>query len=98
MITRVLGRFLRISPKKLGPIAGLIRNKKVDEAIYILLSVHKKGALILKNALGSALNNAKRLPEKDFAEEDLYISKVVVNPGPTLKRHRAMSMGRAGTI
>ena len=98
MITRALEKYIRISPKKLQPIARLLRKKKVEEALYILINVNKKGASILRTVIESAFNNAKRLPEKKFTEADLYISKVVVNGGPMLKRYRAMSMGRAGTI
>ncbi len=98
MVTRALEKYLRISPKKLRPIARLLKEKKVDEAIYTLVNTNKKGASLLKKAVESALSNAKRIPQKKFTEENLYISKVVVNPGPMLKRYRAMSMGRAGMI
>lgn len=98
MVTRALGKYIRISPKKLQPLARLLTKKKVEEALYILFNTNKKGALILKNVIESALSNAKRLPEKNFTEENLYISRIVVNPGPALKRFRAMSMGRAGQI
>lgn len=98
MVTRALEKYLRISPKKLKPVADLVRQKKVENALYVLVNTNKKGALILKSVIESALSNAKRMPEKNFAEEDLYISKLVVNSGPVLKRYRAMSMGRAGVI
>ena len=98
MVTRALEKYLRISPKKLGMVTELIRNKKVSDALYILVNTNKKGAGVLKNVVESALNNAKRIPEKSFKEEDLFISKLVVNMGPSLKRFRAMSMGRAGMI
>ncbi len=98
MVTRALEKYLRISPKKLRPIAGLLKEKKVDEALYTLVNTNKKGAVLFKKVVESALSNAKRIPQKKFTEENLYISKVVVNPGPVLKRYRAMSMGRAGMI
>lgn len=98
MVTRALEKYLRISPKKMSPVARLVNRKMVNEALYILVNTNKKGARILKGVIDSALSNAKRLPEKNFEEEDLYISRVVVNPGPALKRYRAMSMGRAGLI
>jgi len=98
MITRALERYIRISPKKLRPVTDLIRMKKADEAIAILVNTNKKGAVLLRSVVESAVNNARRLPEKDFAEEDLFISKILVNMGPVLKRYRAMSMGRAGLI
>ena len=98
MITRALERYLRIAPRKLGIVADLIRQKKVSDALYILMSTNKKGAAILKTVVESALSNAKRIPEKSFDEEELFVSKVAVDMGPTLKRFRAMSLGRAGVI
>jgi len=98
MVTRALEKYLRISPKKLNPIARLISRKNVNEALYMLMNVNKKGALVLRRVIESAVSNAKRIPEKKFTEDDLYISRVIVNSGPTVKRFRAMSMGRAGMI
>ena len=98
MITRALEKYLRISPKKMRPITRLVSQKKVEEALYLLMNLKLKGAGILKKVLDSAINNAKRLPDKGYTEENLYISKISVNPGPALKRFRAMSMGRAGLI
>ena len=98
MITRALERYIKISPKKLRIVARLIRDKKADEASFILTSVNKKGSAILKSVLNSALANASRHKEKKFTENELYISRLTVNSGPMLKRHRAMSMGRAGVI
>jgi len=99
MVARALIKYLKISPKKLRVVARLLNDKqKVDEALYMLAYTNKKGALILKSAIESAANNAKRLPGKGLTEENLYISRLVVNGGPMLKRFRAMSMGRAGAI
>lgn len=98
MVARALEKYLKISPKKVRPLARLIKRKKVDKALYVLAATKKKAAHILKGTLESALNNAKRIPETNFTEENLYISKIAVDPGPVLKRHRAMSMGRAGII
>ena len=98
MITRALAKYIRVAPKKMHPIAGLIYKKKAEDALYLLMNLKKKGAKILTGVIQSALSNARNLQGKNFAEEDLYISKVTIDSGPTLKRFRAMSMGRAGTI
>jgi len=98
MVSTAKIKYLRISPKKLAVIARLIGRKRVDKALFILLNTNKKGAKILKSVIESALSNAKRVPEKKYTEENLYISKLHVNPGPVLKRFRAMSLGRAGMI
>ena len=57
--------------------------------------INKRGAYYLKKVLKSAVANAKN---KGFEENSLFISKVIANPGPTLKRYRAASFGRASGI
>ncbi|MBN1353676.1 MAG: 50S ribosomal protein L22 [Candidatus Omnitrophica bacterium] len=98
MVTRALEKYIRISPKKLKPIAELVRKKSAEDAVNMLFTINKKGAAMLKKIIESAVSNAKKIPDKNFTETELFISKIVVNQGPTLKRYRAMSMGRAGVI
>ena len=98
MVTRALARYLKIAPKKLQPVLRLVRRKPVEEALYILFSTNNKGAAMLRSVINSAVSNAKRIPEKNIKETDLFISKVTADQGPALKRFRAMSMGRAGMI
>ena len=98
MISRALEKYLRISAKKVRPVVKLIKGKKVSDALNILLNVNKKGARILRLVIESALSNAERITEKKLGSNDLFISKINVDGGPSLKRFRAMSMGRAGTI
>lgn len=98
MVTRALEKYLKISPKKLRLVASLVSKKKVNDAIYLLLNLNKKGAAMIKGVIESALNNARRKPEKTFDINELYISKISVNMGPALRRFRSMSMGRAGEI
>jgi len=98
MIARALEKYLRISPKKLRLAVDLVNKKRVDRALYTLVNTKHKSADVMKKVIESALNNARRIPEQKFNEENLYVSKVIVNGGPALKRYRAMSMGRAGII
>ncbi|MFH1594455.1 MAG: 50S ribosomal protein L22 [Candidatus Omnitrophota bacterium] len=98
MVTRALARYVRIAPRKLRIVIAVIKKKNVGEALAILASANKKGASILKCVIESALANAKRIPEKKYTAENLYISKIACDGGPALKRFRAMSMGRAGVV
>ncbi len=79
----------RISPKKVAPVADLIRGKALDEAKVILSFDSTKGAelllKVLKSAQANATNNAK------LTKKDLYVSEVWVGAGPTLKRMRVGS-------
>ncbi len=49
----------RISPRKVRPLADLIRGKRVDDAIAILKFQPNRGARMLEKVLKSALGNAE---------------------------------------
>jgi len=98
MISKALARYIRISSKRMQPITRIVRGKRVGEALFTLGSMNKRGARVLKTIIESALANAKRVPDKTYTDDELYISRLTVDQGPSLKRFRAMSMGRAGTI
>lgn len=93
---KAIRRYIRISPKKVNLVAHLVRGKNVDEAINFLMFTPKKSAKPLMEVIKSAVANA----EQNFKQQrkDLYISKIVVNGGTTLKRHRPVSRGRAHPI
>jgi large subunit ribosomal protein L22 len=96
MVTRAVLRYVRISPRKVRPVIALVKGKGPEEAISILFSVKKKASQYLIDLLESAMANAKRIQGIDIT--DLYISNLVANGGPQMKRFRAASMGRASTI
>lgn len=88
--------YLRIAPRKVRLVADLIRGKEVGQAKEILRFVRKRAAHPLLKLLKSALSNA----EHNFKmnPDDLYVSEILVNEGPTLKRWRARARGRAAMI
>lgn len=88
--------YLRIAPRKVRLVTDLIRGKKVEKAQTILNFTTKKAAQpvlkLLNSALASAINNFQ------MQESNMYISKVLVDEGPKLKRWRARARGRAFAI
>ena len=86
-------RYLRITPRKVRLVADLIRGKNVLEAKNILAFTKKKAALPLLKLLNSAISNAKH--NFNLQEEKLFISKILVNEGPRLKRIFPRARGRA---
>ena len=96
MEARAVERFIRISPRKLRYIADIVRNKSVEQAVDILTFTPKKAASILKKAVESAAANAAE--NHDMEEEGLFISRIMVNEGPILKRFRPRARGRATRI
>lgn len=95
MIAKAEGKFLRISPRKVGQVMDLIRGKDAQEAQSILISLNKRAKEYLIKLLKSAIANAK---VKGFNINQIYISKITCNPGPSWKRYKAAAFGRAAPI
>ena len=94
MIAKAKARYLRITPRKFRQIIPLVKGRRVEEAIAILASVNKRASVYASDILKSALASAKRL-RKDVDTSSLYVTKMIADCGPMLKRFRAASMGRA---
>lgn len=88
--------YLRVSPRKVRLVANLIRGMHAGEAQVQLSYLNKRAALPLLKLLNSAVRNAEHNMHLDAGS--LYISKLLVNEGPKLKRFRPRAMGRAFPI
>lgn len=86
-------KYLRISPRKVRLVADLVRGKKAEDAQAILSFTVKRACLPVLKLLNSALANAKNIAQKDAST--LFISKIVVDEGPTLKRILPRAKGKA---
>jgi large subunit ribosomal protein L22 len=86
-------KYARISPQKCRLVADAIRGKSVAGARQILELMPKKGALLLKKVLDSAIANAEHNNAADI--DELRVSTVFVNEAPRLRRFRASAKGRA---
>jgi large subunit ribosomal protein L22 len=89
-------RYARISPRKVRPIADLIRGKFADEAVDILRYQPQRGARMLEKVLRSALANAEDLRAPDL--NSLMVVDVQVDGGPMFKRMRPKARGMASII
>ena len=89
-------RYLRIAPRKVRLVADLVRGKSVEEATHILNFTRKRAAKPLLKLLNSAVANASH--NFQLKKENLYISKILVNEGPKLKRWRPRARGMAYEI
>ena len=97
MISKAILRYIRITPRKFRLVLPLIKGKNPEEAIQILMTVKRGASKHAIDLLTSAIANAKR-QDQGIDVSTLYISKMTADCGPTLKRFRAGSMGRASTI
>jgi large subunit ribosomal protein L22 len=96
MEAKAIARYIRIAPRKVRLVVDLIRGKQVGEAIAILKHTPKAASPVIEKVLMSAVANAEHNLNLD--SNDLVISKVFVDEGPTLKRFRPRAMGRASRI
>ena len=88
--------FLLESVDKGRLVADLIRGKPVDQAISILRYTPKKGAVIMKKVLESAIANAEH---NDGADIDaLKVKLIHVERGMFLKRFQARAKGRGNRV
>lgn len=90
---RAVQRNARISPRKAGLSAGLIRGKRVEEALNILAFEARRGSTMLRKVLESAVANAANLGGEDPME--LVVTDARVNSGFIIKRFRPQARGRA---
>jgi large subunit ribosomal protein L22 len=89
-------RYAHISAQKGRLVADQIRGLPVERALDILAFNKKKGAALMKKVLDSAIANAENNEGADI--DELKVSVVLVDEGPTMKRIRARAKGRAARI
>jgi large subunit ribosomal protein L22 len=96
METRAVLRGVRLSALKGRLVADLIRGMKVDQALNILAFSPKKGAVIVKKVLESAIANAEHNDGADV--DELRVKSIYVEQGTSLRRFTARAKGRGNSI
>jgi large subunit ribosomal protein L22 len=89
-------RGARISAQKVRLVADQVRGMPVEKAEQLLAFSTKKAAHIVKKVLLSAIANAEHNEGADI--DELSISTIMVDEGPTMKRGRARAKGRGTRI
>ena len=87
---------LRISPQKARLVVDHVRGKPVSDALDILSFSNRKGAVLVRKVLESAIANAENNEGADI--DELKVSEVFVNEGMTMKRIKPRAKGRADRI
>ena len=85
-----------LSAQKARLVGDQIRGLPVEKALNILRFSSKKAAAIIKKILESAIANAEHNENADI--DELQVSTVYINEGPTLKRFSARAKGRGNHI
>jgi large subunit ribosomal protein L22 len=82
-----INKGVKISPRKVGVVAALVRGRSVEDAIAILEHTPRRSAV--RSAQANAEHNHNLKPGT------LVITEISVTPGPRFKRFRAAARGRA---
>ena len=86
----------RISPQKARLVADQVRGLSVSKALELLQYSTKKAAHSIKKVLESAIANAEHNEGADI--DELKITTICIDEGPTMKRWRAQAKGRGTQI
>lgn len=93
---KAIARNLRISPQKLNLVAGLIRGKKVSQALADLEFSRKRIAIDVRKCVMSAVANAENNHGLDV--DDLVVAEAFVGKNLVMKRFHARGRGRSAGI
>jgi len=93
MSVLAIAKGVRMSPRKVGVVADLIRGRTVADALVILEHVPRRSALPVLKTVKSAQANADH--NHNMKPDTLKIVEISVTPGPRLKRFRPAAHGRA---
>ncbi|MDO8412416.1 MAG: 50S ribosomal protein L22 [Gallionellaceae bacterium] len=96
MSTTAVVKGVRLSAQKGRLVADQIRGLPVDQALNILSFSPKKGAVIIKKGLESAIANAEHNDGADI--DELKVTTIYVDKGASLKRMMARAKGRGNSI
>ncbi len=89
-------RQANISAQKTRLVADQVRGMPVEAALNLLTFSKKKAAVLVKKVLESAIANAEHNDGADI--DELIVSTIFVDEGPTLKRLKPRAKGRADRI
>ncbi len=91
-----VGTTIRGSAQKLNLVAGLIRGKKVEDAMNILSFSSKAMAVEARKVLASAIANAENNHNLDV--DSLVVAEASVGKAITMKRFTTRARGRSSQI
>ena len=86
------------SPRKMRYVVDMIRGMEVNRALGVLKFSNKAASADIEKLLRSAIANWETKNDRKAEDGELYISKVFVDEGVTLKRMRTAAQGRGNRI
>ena len=86
------------SPRKMRYVVDLVRGMEVNKALATLKFVTKHASRDVEKVLKAAIANWEQKNNRKADDDELYISRIFVDEGQTLKRMRPAPQGRGYRI
>jgi ribosomal protein L22 len=96
VVVRASSRYVRVAPRKARLIADQVRGMHIEQARALLEFSPRGAAEDIRKLLESAAANAEN--NHDLVADEMLISEITVDEGPTLRRYRPRALGRASRI
>jgi ribosomal protein L22 len=96
VVVRASSRYVRVAPRKARLIADQVRGMHIEKARALLEFSPRGAAEDIRKLIESAAANAEN--NHDLVADEMLISEITVDEGPTLRRYRPRALGRASRI
>jgi ribosomal protein L22 len=96
VVVRASSRYVRVAPRKARLIADQVRGMHIEQARALLEFSPRGAAEDIRKLIDSAAANAEN--NHDLIADEMRISEITVDEGPTLRRYRPRALGRASRI
>jgi large subunit ribosomal protein L22 len=96
MEVQAIAKNVRMTPRKVRLVGAAVKGKPVNEALAILRFMPQRATTPVLKAVKSAAANAENTFDLD--PTDLYVVRVIADPGRTLRRYRPKARGRMGPL
>jgi ribosomal protein L22 len=95
-VVRASAKYVRVAPRKARLIADQVRGMHIEQARALLQFSPRAAAQDIHKLIDSAAANAEN--NHDLVGDEMVISSITVDEGPTLRRFRPRALGRATPI
>jgi ribosomal protein L22 len=95
-VVRATAKYVRIAPRKARLVADQVRGMHIEQARALLAFSPRDAARDIQKLIDSAAANAEN--NHDLIGDEMRITSITVDEGPTLRRYRPRALGRATPI
>jgi ribosomal protein L22 len=95
-VVRASARYVRVAPRKVRLVADQVRGLHIEQARALLAFSPRDAARDIHKLIDSAAANAEN--NHDLIGDEMRITSITVDEGPTLRRYRPRALGRATPI